>query len=533
MKADSRRTGAANPTFLMVLVSLAVLLVLCFFLFADNDFFRRLTGGGKGDGGSKEKAEGGANAPSRGLFLYCAAGMRYAMDEIVAEYQREFGVTVEVSYAGSNTLLSNIEVAKTGDLYLAADEVYVQLAREKGLAAESIPLANMRPVIAVSKENPKSINSIDDLLRDDVRVAIGNPTAAAIGKLTKELLDSSGHWSKLQQRVEASGVFKPTVNEVAVDVESGGVDAGIIWDSTVFQYAKLKAVQVPELDRGLSAIEICVLTSARNPPAALRFARFAAARDKGLVSFRKMGFDVVDGDVWAETPQLSLYAGAVNRPALEPVIKQFEEREGVRVNTKYNGCGILTAEMRVLQGNGEAFPDSFMACDVYYLETVQDLFEEGINVSDTDIVIAVARGNPKGIKSLADLAKPGLRVSVGQATQCTIGVLTKRLLEDQGLYDDVMQNVHNQTTSSALLVPSVTEGGADAALAYYTDTLAKRNDLEVIEIDSPLAKAVQPFSVARSSKHKYLTRRLFDAIARSRDAFQAAGFNWRLDETNR
>ena len=41
--------------------------------------------------------------------------------------------------------------------------------------------------------------------------------------------------------------------------------------------------------------------------------------------------------------------------------------------------------------------------------------------------------------------------------------------------------------------------------------------------DSPDAKAIQPFSIAKSSDHKFLSQRLFDKIAQSRDKFEAAG----------
>ena len=86
-----------------------------------------------------------------------------------------------------------------------------------------------------------------------------------------------------------------------------------------------------------------------------------------------------------------------------------------------------------------------------------------------------------------------------------------------------------QTATSALLIPNITTGSADAALVYASDAKAEANKLETIKIDSPLARAVQPYSIARSSDYKYLGRRLFETIARSRESFESAGFVWRLD----
>jgi molybdate transport system substrate-binding protein len=213
------------------------------------------------------------------------------------------------------------------------------------------------------------------------------------------------------------------------------------------------------------------------------------------------------------------------------VIEGFQQREGVVVNTVYNGCGVLTAQMRSVrqQQQGGGFPDVYMACDRFYLDSVGQWFQEDVDVSDTQVVIAVPAGNPAGIQQLSDLARPGIRVAVGQPEQCTIGVLTRRLLEHEGIYDAVMRNVVTQTPSSAMLIPTVTTQSVDAALAYATDTLAEADKVTAIRIPSAAAQAVQPFAIARSSDHKQLARRLFEAVAEARGAFEEAGFHFRLD----
>jgi len=143
----------------------------------------------------------------------------------------------------------------------------------------------------------------------------------------------------------------------------------------------------------------------------------------------------------------------------------------------------------------------------------------------------VAEGNPKQLRKLRDLTRPGIRVAIGQPDQCTIGVLSRRLLQDAGLYDAVLaSNVVTQTATSAMLVPAVTTRAADVALAYRTDTLAEEARIDVVAVDSPLARAVQPFAVARSTEHKHLARRLLDAVRQSRTDFESAGFHWRLED---
>jgi molybdate transport system substrate-binding protein len=477
------------------------------------------------------KPGGPTSASGDTLILFCAAGIRLPIEQIRADFARECGVHVDVQYGGSNTLLSQLQVSRAADLYLAADDAYLAIARAKGLVKETLPIANMVPVIVVPKGNPKAIGGIADLLQDGLRVALGSPDQAAIGKHTRKALRASGHWDALQRHVTRSGVFKPTVPDVANSVKIGSVDAGIVWSATAAQYDDLEVIAAPELVGGASQITIGVAAWSEPSAAALNFARYVAGRSHGLPVFEAMGYDPVDGDPWTQHPELTFFAGSVNRRALDPVIRRFEAREGVRVNTVYNGCGILTAQMRVIRDAQDAgFPDAYIACDVYYLDTVAELFGPGTRVSETDIVLVVAEGNPKAIRGLDDLVRDGVRVAIGQPDQCTIGVLSRRLLEDANLYQRVLKsNVVTQTATSAMLVPAITTGSADVVLAYRTDTLAETARIDVVAIDSPLAKAVQPFAVARGTSHPQLARRLFDTILAARADFEAAGFRWRLD----
>ena len=479
------------------------------------------------------------------LVMHCAAGIRVPVEEVAAEYEEKYGVHIELQYGGSNSLLTQIQVDKysTSDLYLAADDFYTDKAHEEGLAEETLSIAYMRPVIAVAKDNPQNIQSIRDLLKSDIRVSLGSPEQAAVGRAVRKRLkphqiDGSDLWTKLEEHVTDVGVFKPTVNDVANDVVIGTADAGIVWDSTVAmpKYAeKLIGIPVDELDGDPNLISICVLTSSTQPTAALKFARYLSARDRGLPVFKKYGMRPVDGDIWVENPEITFYCGAINRRAVAQIVDDFSAREGVSVNTIYDGCGILTGRMKTIDGQSPnlGFPDVYMACDRYYLDNVKEWFQDDANVSDAEIVIVVPKGSDK-VKTPADLIKPGIRVSIGQPEQCTIGALTRRLLTAQGLYEKLKEKqkadgeVVVEKSSSALLIPDVISGHADATVAYITDTIATRKDIDIIPIESPLNLAIQPFSIARTSVHKHLVRRLFARVSQSKDSFEKAGFRFRL-----
>lgn len=245
---------------------------------------------------------GALDAPA--LMMYCAAGVKPPVLKAAREFERRYGVKVDLQYGGSGTLLNNLQIAKQGDLYLAADVSFLEIAREKGLVRESLPLAQMKPVLAVQKGNPKNIKNLRDLLRRDVRLSLGNPETASIGKQTELLLSKAGLWEDIVKHVERSGVFKPTVPDVANDVKLGAVDAGIVWDATVNQYNCLLAIPVPEFDRAEKMISIGILESSQQATLALHFARFLNS-EVGNQIFNTEGYRAVKGGRWDWTPELT------------------------------------------------------------------------------------------------------------------------------------------------------------------------------------------------------------------------------------
>ena len=473
--------------------------------------------------GAKPAGGSGAGKPSEGpLIFYCAAGIKPPVNAVVAAFTAETGIPIRLQYAGSGTLLSNLQIARLGDLYLAGDSSFIDMAREKELVEEALPLATLRPVIAVPADNPKGIETVEDLLGADLRLGLGNPGAASIGKQTRKALEVAGLWEKVEAAARARGVFKPTVNEVANDIKIGTVDVGIIWDATARQYPELKIVCPLSADPAfVMHVTVGVLSCSKRATDALRLARYLSAPSKGGRVFQKSGYEPIRGDPWAETPEILLLSGGVNRSAIEDTLRAFEAREGCRVTRVYNGCGILVAQIKA----GER-PDAYFACDVSFMDEVQDLFLDSTDLSETDIIIAVGKGNPKGIGGLADLAAEGCKLGVANPKQSALGALTSRLLKDAGLLEGVMANNKSQTPTADLLVNQLRTGTLDAVIVYEANVARVLEHLDIVRISHPDAKAVQPFAVSQETTFPLLTLRLLRALCskRSRRRYMGSGF---------
>jgi len=223
------------------------------------------------------------------LLLYCAANLRVPIEKIAADFQAETGIEISPQYAGSQTMLTNADVSRRGDLFLPADDSYIELARAKQLIDREFPLAAMRPVVAVKKGNPANIHGIEDLHREGIRLAQANPDAAAIGKVTKPVLEQAKLWEPLKARTVA---FHATVTDVANAVKLGTADAGIVWDTTVKQVDGLDAIDLPVFAQTRAKIVLATLRSSKQPDDAAQFGKFARS-EKGLKIFESYGYEVV------------------------------------------------------------------------------------------------------------------------------------------------------------------------------------------------------------------------------------------------
>ena len=459
------------------------------------------------------------------LMVYVAAGMKPPFKAALDRYQKEFPVAFRPIYSGSGKLLSQIRASKRGDIYIAADSTYTDEARRLGLVDEVIPLASIRPVIAVARGNPKGIRTVDDLVRSDVKLALANANVASVGRVSKKFLTKAGKWDAISAAVK---VEKPTVTDVANDVKIGTVDAAIIWDVTANQYPEIETIESPIFKDAEQHVTLGILRTCTDPAGALRFGRYLGAPEKGLQEFKRFNYGTVDGDPWEERPKILLFSGGVNRLAIKETIREFEAREGVDIIPVYNGCGILVSAMK----SGE-IPDAYFACDTSFVNDVQDHFHAGVTISTTDMVIIVQKGNPRGIQSLKDLGKKGLKVGVANAKQSALGELTQRLLKRKGLQDAVNSNVVVQTPTADLLVNQIRAGPAtlDAAVVYRANTPKAAKALDIIDINEPDAQALQPFVQSKESRFPRLVSRLRAAFtsALSRERFEKNGFSWLVE----
>jgi molybdate transport system substrate-binding protein len=222
------------------------------------------------------------------LLLFCGAGLRPPVDVLIQDFSKAQDVRVTVDYAGSEVLLSKIKLSRQGDLYMPGDERYTDAAADQGLVASRRRVCHLVPSILVAKDNPKGIRSLADLARKDVRVGFGDPRACSIGVVSQELLRKHG-----MGPIESLARFQSvTVNELAVHVQTGSLDAAVVWDAVARQYARhTTEVEIPIEHNIVPAVDIAVLTSSKALSLAEAFAEFASST-RAREIFRQHGYRV-------------------------------------------------------------------------------------------------------------------------------------------------------------------------------------------------------------------------------------------------
>lgn len=230
----------------------------------------------------------GAVALSGSLHVHCAAGMRAPVEEAANLFAREQGVKVDLSYGGSNVLLTQIELTRTGDVYIAGDADYVDLAAGKNLIGERATLCHFVPVIMVPKGNPRRIASLSDLTESGCRIAQADGEAAAIGRLMPRLLELNGVDAAAWKKNIA--LSAPTVNELAIAVKLRTVDAAVVWDAVADDYPDAADVIALPRDRNLvPRVEGAVLSFSNNTRAAAAFLAYLRS-DAGKAIFARHGY---------------------------------------------------------------------------------------------------------------------------------------------------------------------------------------------------------------------------------------------------
>jgi len=197
-----------------------VLLVLLFIGIAARFTYRSLAPFGKGS----------RRAPVPTLTVFAAASTANALQEIGQAYGRAHPVRMRFNFASSGTLARQMEAGARIDLFISADEQWMDYAAGRGLVAPESRrdlLGNRLVLIApAGKPLRARMDRSFDLARAlNGRLAIGDPESAPAGRYAKDAL-AALHWNNGLRLLPCADV-----RAILATVERGEVSAGIVYAS--------------------------------------------------------------------------------------------------------------------------------------------------------------------------------------------------------------------------------------------------------------------------------------------------------------
>src|SRR3954451_10839510 len=240
---------------------------------------------------------GTASAPaqSRDVLVFAAASLKNALDEVAAQWQRESGKKVAISYAASNTLIKQIEQGAPADMFISADLDWMDYGQQKGLIkpdTRSNVLGNRLVLVAPYDSNVSAdIQPGFDLaaLLKGGRLAMGNVDAVPAGKYGKASLEKLGAWDGVKDKIAQA----ESVRAALLLVARGEAPLGIVYQTDGAADPNVRVVGTfPEDTHPPILYPVAITTDSTSPDAAgfLAYLRGATAR----AAFERQGFTVLN-----------------------------------------------------------------------------------------------------------------------------------------------------------------------------------------------------------------------------------------------
>ncbi|MCJ7768974.1 MAG: molybdate ABC transporter substrate-binding protein [Dehalococcoidales bacterium] len=256
------------------------------------------------------------------ITVFAGSASRPAMEEAARAFEEETGIKVYLTFGGSGTMLSQLKIAREGDLYIPGSPDYMLKAESEGVIYPDsvVKITYLVPAILVQKGNSKNIQSLADLAQPGIEFAIGAPETVCVGLYAYEILEYNG----LIDAVKEAGTIvthAESCSKLASLVVLKSVDAILGW--RVFSEWHPDSIDIvymqPEQLTRLAYIPGAVLTFTQDRESAQRFLDFLVSAE-GQQIFNKRGYIATEDEARQYAPDAEI-GGEYRLPdSYEPLV---------------------------------------------------------------------------------------------------------------------------------------------------------------------------------------------------------------------
>ena len=255
------------------------------------------------------------------ITAFCGAASKPAMEEAAQAFTRQTGIKVYLNFGGSGTVLSQMKIAKEGDLYIPGSPDYMVMAERDGVVESGSAkiIAYLIPSIVVQPGNPKNIQTLADLAKPGIKVGIGNPESVCVGLYAFEILEHGGLLEAVGKNVVT---YAGSCDKTATLIAFKSVDAIIGWDVfPAWNPGTMDAVRLnPEQLPRLAYIPVAMSNFSQDKENASKFMDFLISAE-GKKIFDKWGYITSENEVRKFAPR-AVIGGEYKLPGnYRPLVK--------------------------------------------------------------------------------------------------------------------------------------------------------------------------------------------------------------------
>jgi molybdate transport system substrate-binding protein len=218
-----------------------------------------------GAGGTASSSQSSSSL-SGSIHVFAAASLTASFNALgIAFHKANPGVGVNFNYAGTPTLVTQIEQGAPADVFASADTTNMDKLTADGFAMGSSQVfAHNQLEIVVAPGNPKGITGLGDLAQPGVIYITEGPTVPA-GKYSLQALASAG------VKVTPKSL-ETNVSAVISKIELGEADAGIVYTTDIAAAGnKVQGVPIPAANNVIAVYPIVAVKGTKSPEVAKAF----------------------------------------------------------------------------------------------------------------------------------------------------------------------------------------------------------------------------------------------------------------------
>lgn len=235
-------------------------------------------------------------AQAERVLVFAAASLAGPLDEVAQAFSEETGDEVVISYAGSSVLARQIEQGAPADIFLSANQGWIDHLAALGLIVNStrrelwrnqLVLISHAPGDAVELTPELDLAGLLDSSLEGGRLAVALTASVPAGVYAQEALTALGQWDLVKDRLAESDNVRAALALVA----TGAAPWGIVYatDAGADPRVHLRATFPPETHTGITYPGTLVRGARAE---AIHFLNYLA-QPEALSVFEAAGFDPV------------------------------------------------------------------------------------------------------------------------------------------------------------------------------------------------------------------------------------------------